>query len=325
MISRRAFSIGLGTAKVFAQSNTVIRKDPLLDYLVQQAATIEKVAGGFTFTEGPLWLRDGSLIFSDVPNNVIHRLDRQGKVTEFLRPSGYDKTDAPKGAFIGSNGLTLDYRGRVIICQHGNGQIVRRESDGKITVLASKYEGKRLNSPNDVVFRSDGSLYFTDPPYGFVDEDKDKKKELPFNGVYRLKDDTLTLLNKDMTRPNGLAFSPDQRILYVANSDPAKKIWMQFDVNTDGTLGAGRVFYDVTSEKAPGLPDGMKVDKAGNLFATGPGGVWVFSPLGKHLGTIVLPETPANVNWGEADARTLYITAETSVYKVRLSTAGLRP
>jgi gluconolactonase len=192
-------------------------------------------------------------------------------------------------------------------------------------VVAHSYNGKRLKSPNDVVVKSDGAIYFTDPPYGLPDGDQDKQKELPFNGVYRFKDGKLTLLVKEMARPNGLAFSPDEKFLYVANSDPGKKIWMKFPVKADGTLGAGKVFYDVTGMTQDGLPDGMKIDTQGNLYCTGPGGIWVFSPQGKHLGAIQPPETPANRAWGDADSKTLYITARTGLYRIKLSIPGPRP
>jgi gluconolactonase len=306
-------------------SGEVVRVDPALDQIVSETARIEKVAGGFAFTEGPIWARDGYLLFSDIPNNVIQKWTPEGKVALFRKPSGYDKTDAPKGAFIGSNGLTLDREGRLTICEHGNGRVTRIEKDGKLTVLAAKYEGKRLNSPNDAVYKSDGSLYFTDPPYGLPKEDQDPKKELPFNGIYRIAGGALQLLSKELTRPNGLAFSPDEKYLYVANSDPARKIWMRFEVKQDGTIANGRVFYDVTRRTEEGLPDGMKVDRRGNLYCTGPGGVWIFSPTAKHLGTIRLPETPANCAWGDADGKTLYTTARTSLYRIRLNVEGVRP
>jgi len=301
------------------------RASPALDEILPPAAVIEKVAEGFGFTEGPVWLRDGSLLFSDIPNNTIYRWTPDGKVTIFRKPSGYDGTDAPPGAFIGSNGLTLDRQGRLVICEHGNRRVTRLEKDGKLTVLADRFEGKRLNSPNDAVFKSDGSLYFTDPPYGLVKQDDDPAKELPFSGIYRLAGGKLQLLSKDLTRPNGLAFSPDEKYLYVANSDARRKIWMRFEVRPDGTLGASKVFYDVTSESAPGLPDGLKVDRKGNVYATGPGGVWIFSPEGKHLGTIQPPEVPANCAWGDKDGRTLYMTARTGLYRIRLSIEGIRP
>jgi gluconolactonase len=318
-------------AVTFPTVGSVARVDPALDAIVPAGAVIEQIATGFIFTEGPLYLPDGSLLFSDVPGNVIRRWTPEGGAVDFRRPSGYDGTDAPEGAFIGSNGLTLDLQGRVVICEHGNHRVTRLEPDGSVTVLVDSYWGRRLNSPNDAVYKSDGFLYFTDPPYGLTGQDEDPAKELDFNGVYHLTPDgTLTLLNREMTRPNGLAFSPDEQFLYVANSDEVRKVWMRFPVNADGTLGEGSVFYDVTAETAPGLPDGMKVDLNGNIYATGPGGVWIFSPEGKHLGTIQPPETPANVGWGkwtptDAEATTLYITAETSVYRIQLNITGKRP
>ena len=264
----------------------VVKLDPAMDEIAPASAKIEKLGGGFQFTEGPIWIKEGYLLFSDIPANVIRKWTLDGQVTVFREKVGYEGTDAPQGAFIGSNGLTLDSQGRLIICEHGRGRVTRLDKDDKLTVLADKYQGKRLNSPNDAVYKSDGTLYFTDPPYGFPKEDQDPKKELKFNGVYRLKDNKLEVLVKDLTRPNGIAFSPDEKILYVANSDPAKKIWMRYDVAADGRPTNGKVFFDVTAEKADGLPDGMKIDKKGNLYCTGPGGVWVLSPEGKHLGTI---------------------------------------
>jgi gluconolactonase len=308
-----------------APIGSIERLDPALDEIVPPAAKIEKLAGGFTFTEGPVWIHEGYLLFSDIPNNVIRKWTPNGEVSVFLEKSGYEGTDAPPGAFIGSNGLTLDSEGRLVICEHGNGRVTRLEKDGTRTVLADKYQGKRLNSPNDAVFKSDGWLYFTDPPYGFVKQDEDPKKELKFNGIYRVKDKKLELLHKDMTRPNGLAFSPDEKFLYVANSDPAKKVWMKFEVTAKGQLANPQVFYDATSATEEGLPDGMKVDQKGNLYCTGPGGVWIFSPEGKHLGRIKPPEIPANCAWGDADGKTLYMTARTGLYRIKLGVAGIRP
>lgn len=327
MISRALITVVLAaalTGPAYGQGK-ILRADPAINQIVPPAAQIEKLAGGFGFTEGPVWRRDGSLLFSDIPNNCIHKWTPDGKVTLFRKPSGYDGTDAPPGAFIGSNGLTLDKQGRLIICEHGNGRVTRLERDGKLTVLAARYQGKRLNSPNDAVYRSDGALYFTDPPYGFVKQDDDPKKELKFNGIYRLAGGKLQLLSTELSRPNGLGFSPDEKYLYVANSDPARKIWMRFEVKPDGTLANGKVFFDVTGRAEDGLPDGLKLDQKGNLYATGPGGVWIFSPEGKHLGTIQPPETPANCAWGDADGRTLYLTARTGLYRIRLLIAGIRP
>jgi gluconolactonase len=304
-----------------------IRKaSPALDQIVPAGAKVEKLAGGLKFTEGPIWMPEGYLLFSDIPANVIMKWTPGGGApTVFLKPSGFNGTGAPEGAFIGSNGLTLDKERLLLICQHGNGRLVRREKNGKLTVLAAKWEGKRLNSPNDVVVKSDGSIYFTDPPYGFPKEDDDPKKELKFNGVYRLAGGKLQLLYKDLSRPNGIAFSPDEKTLYVGNSDDKKKIWMKFDVQPDGGIANGKLFYDVTSQTADGNPDGMKVDTKGNLYCTGPGGIWIFSPDGKHLGNIDPPETPANLAWGDADFKTLYITARTGLYRIKLNIAGVRP
>jgi len=318
---------------------SVERLDPALDAIVPASASIVKIGSGYEFSEGPLYMREGYLLLSDIPANTIRKWTPEGGTVDFRKPSGYDGTDAPAGAFIGSNGLTLDKEGRLVICEHGNGRMTRLEKDGKLTVLADKYQGKRLNSPNDAVYKSDGALYFTDPPYGFPKEDRDPKKELKFNGVYRLSPDgELTLLTKEMTRPNGIGFSPDEKSLYVSNSDPAKKVWMKFEVKPDGTLGPGKLFFDVTAQTEDGNPDGLKLDVNGNLYCAGPGGVWIFSPEGKHLGTIKPPETPSNVAWGKyartnaeavmkpgEKADTLYITARSGLYRIQLNTAGNLP
>jgi gluconolactonase len=300
---------------------SVSRLDPALDELVPASAKIEKLAGGFQFTEGPLWFPEGHLWFSDVVGNVVRQWSPDGKVIEILRPGGGENKDAPPGSFIGPNGMVHDEDGAVLLCQHSNRQIVRIAKDRSISVFVNKFQGKRLNSPNDLVFKSDGSLYFTDPPYGLLKQDEDPKKELKFNGVYRYAHGKLQVIIKDLSRPNGIAFSPDEKTLYIANSDEKKKVWMAYDVKPDGTVGHGRVFYDVTSEKEEGLPDGMKVDVKGNLYCSGPGGTWVFSPDGKHLGTIKPPETPANCNWGD-DGKSLYITARTGLYRIRLGVEG---
>jgi gluconolactonase len=320
-------SAGGASLSLLAQEagvGTIQRADPALDQLIPPGAGIEKLAGGFRFTEGPVWLREGYLLFSDIPANAILKWTPDGKVTDFRKP--VFPGQYPDGQFVGSNGLTLDAQGRLVSCEHGNRRVARTEKDGKITTLADRFEGKRLNSPNDAVYRKNGDLYFTDPPYGFLKQDDDAAKELPFNGVYRLtRAGKLELLVKDMTRPNGLGFSPGEKLLYLANSDPARKNWMVFDVRPDGTLANGRVFYDVTKETTDGLPDGLKLDTRGNLYATGPGGVWVFSPAGKHLGTIRPPEVPANCHWGDADGKTLYMTARTGLYRIKLNATGIRP
>jgi gluconolactonase len=302
-----------------APVGAIRRLDARLDSLIPKDAYIEKLAGGFQFTEGPLWFPDGHLWFSDVIGNIVRQWSPKGDVIEILRNGG-GESSAPLGSFIGPNGMIADRDGAVLLCQHTNRRIVRISRDRQISTLIDKYDGKRLNSPNDLVYRSDGSLYFTDPPYGLLQQDNDPGKELSFNGVYRLFDGKLQVIIKDLTRPNGLAFSPDEQTLYVANSEP-QKLWMRYDVQPDGTVRNGRVFFDVTSSTEKGLPDGMKLDAQGNLYCAGPGGVWVFSPDGSHLGTIVTPETPANCNWGD-DGKTLYITAETSLYRIRLSVEG---
>ena len=298
--------------------------DPAVHRIAPASAAIERIATGFGFTEGPVWTRDGDLLFSDIPNNTIFRWRPSG-IEVFRRPSGFDGFDAPKGALIGANGLTLDHAGRPCVCEHGNRRVTRIEKDGTAVVLASHFQGKRLNSPNDLVWHSSGDLYFTDPPYGLAGLDGDPKKELDFNGVFRLRGSELTLLHRDLTRPNGLAFSPDERVFYVANSDRANKIWLRFDVLADGTAANPSVFADVTNEPGDGVPDGMKVDVEGNLYCTGAGGVWIFTKVGKPLGVIAFPEIPANLHWGGADAQTLYVTARTSVYRVRLEIPGIRP
>jgi len=301
-------------------AGSFLRSDPAFNSLVPLDAKIEKLAGGFTFTEGPVWRPEGSLWFSDVIGNVVRQWTPDGKTTEILRPGGYDGSSLPAGGYIGPNGMVADKDGAVLLCQHGNRRIVRIGKDMKVSTLVDRYQGKRLNSPNDLVFHSDGSLYFTDPPYGFPKQDEDPAKELAFNGVYRLANGKLQLIIKDLTRPNGIAFSPDYKTLYVANSDK-RKVWMRYDVAADGSVSNGRVFADVDSEKEDGVPDGMKVDSLGNVYGTGPGGIWVFSPDGKHLGTIKPPETPANCAWGD-DGKSLYITAVTGLYRVRLAVAG---
>ena len=281
----------------------------VLRQIVPEEAMVEQIAAGFGFTEGPVW-RGDHLLFSDIPRNRIVRWRRLGEgpeITTFRCPSG------------NSNGLTLDKSGRLIACEHSMRCITRTEIDGSITVLADRYKGRRLNSPNDVVVRSDGSIYFTDPPYGL--KDLSIWKELPFNGVYRLTPDgELVLLVDDFDRPNGLAFSPDETILYV--DDTAKSHIRAFDVSPDGNISNDRVLIDMKSPDQGG-PDGMKVDQKGNIYSTGPGGLWIIDPNGQCLGRIILPELPANVAWGDEDWRTLYITARTGVYRMRLAISGI--
>ncbi len=300
------------------------RLDPQFDQLIAPDAKLEKLAEGFDWSEGPVWMKSGGyVLFSDVPSNKVFKWkDGQG-VSVFLEPSGYTG-GTPRGGEPGSNGLTVDAQGRLVLCEHGDRRVARLEPNRTKTTLADNYKFRRFNSPNDLVFKSNGDLYFTDPPYGLMGKNDDPKKELPFNGVYRVTPSgEVTLLTTELTYPNGLAFSPDEKTLYVANSDPKWAIWMAFEVKPDGKLGRSRIFHDTTAMVATrkGLPDGLKVDVKGNLFATGPGGVLVFAPDGRHLGTINTGEATANCGWGE-DGSMLYITADMYLCRIKTRTKG---
>ena len=299
------------------------RLDPRIDELIPADAMIEKLADGFNFIEGPVWDRQNArLLFSDVRGNEIYQWSEADGASTFIDP--VFEGDQTGKRSISSNGLTLDAEGRLIICEHGHRRISRLEADGTRSVVVERYDGAQLNSPNDAVYGSDGSLYFTDPPYGLEGLEESPDRELDFNGVYRLSPNgELAVLVRDQTRPNGIALSPDETILYVANSDAANKVWMAYDIDDSGASN-GRVFYDANDETADGAADGMKVDVSGNLFATGPGGVWVIAPDGTHLGTISTGEVTANVAWGN-DGHTLYLTSSTSLYRVRLTTEGHIP
>jgi gluconolactonase len=301
----------------------IVRIDPRVDALVPAGARIEKLAEGFNFIEGPVWDRSQSrLLFSDVRGNEIYQWTEADGASPFIDP--VFEGDQTGLRSISSNGLTLDADGRLIVCEHGNRRISRLDPDGTRSAVVETYEGGRLNSPNDAVYASDGSLYFTDPPYGLEGLEQSPLRELDFNGIYRLKPDgELELLVRDQSRPNGIALSPDETTLYVANSDAANKVWMAYDIDENGASN-GRVFYDVNDQMEPGAADGMKVDLAGNIFATGPGGVWIIAPGGTHLGTIKTGEITANVGWGD-DGRTLYLTSSTSLYRIRLTTEGHIP
>lgn len=298
-----------------------------LDSVVPSEARIEKLAGGFRFVEGPVWVAEGNyLLFSDPNSNAIYRWTRDGEVSVYRTKSGYAGVDIGEYRQPGSNGLALDQEGRVTIDQHGNRRVIRVERTGAVTVLADRYQGRRLNSPNDLVYRRDGSLYFTDPPFGLPKAFEDPVKELPHSGVYMLRDGRLTLLTTDLAGPNGLAFSPDEKTLYVSNWDPARKLIMAYDVAPDGRLTRGRVFFDITaSEPGDECWDGLKVDERGNLYAAGPRGIYVLNPAGKLLGLITPPEHVANMAWGDEDLKTLYITASTGLYRVLLGVAGTVP
>ncbi len=310
-----------------AAGGKITRLSPALDQLVAKDAVIEKLAGGFEFVEGPVWNAEGGyLLFSDPNTNTIYRWSPDGQVSVYRTKSGYAGVDIGEYHQPGSNGLALDREGRVTIDQHGNRRVIRVERTGAVTVLADRYEGQRLNSPNDLVYRSDGSLYFTDPPFGLPKAFSDPGKETPWSGVYRLKDGQLSLLTRDLTGPNGIAFSPDENTAYVDDWDPRHKVIMAYDVQSDGSFANGRVFYDITrSEPGEDCWDGIKVDALGNVYAAGPRGVYVLSPAGKLLGLITPPEHVANMAWGGEDNRTLFLTASTGLYRVRMSVAGSGP
>ena len=286
-------------------------QDARLFQLVDADAEMEQLATGCLFTEGPLWnAAEKFLLFSDIPANTMRQWDATSGKSVFRKPSGK------------SNGLTYDKQGCLIACEHANRRVSRTNPDGEVVTIASHYEGKRLNSPNDVVVKSDGSLYFTDPPYGLTSAyGVEAEKELNFQGVYRLSPDggTLTLLVDDFDRPNGLCFSPDESILYI--NDTERMHIRAFDVQADGTIANGRVFG--VEEGENGKPDGMKVDVLGNVYLTGPGGIWVFAPEGTHLGVILVPERAANLAWGGDDWKNLFITASTSLYRIQCKVAGV--
>ena len=312
------------------------RLDPEVDRIIPAGARLERLATGFSWAEGPVWL-DHSLFFSDIFTLSIRRWTPGRGTSIFLQPSSFKGEGHLGGAQANSDGLTLDARGRLTVAGNAQRDVYRFETlspRGPITILADRYQGKRLNSPNDLVYRSDGSLYFTDPPYGLPKKnDDDPAKELKVNGVYRIShalDEkpgsaparaNLQLLVSDLPRPNGIAFSPHEKYLYVDNSAP-RKFWMRYTVKPDGALADPKLLYDATADRRPGVPDGMKVDSDGNIYSAGPGGVWIFSPQGKPLGLLLVPEQPSNLAWGGADRKTLYITASHSVYRLRLKIAG---
>jgi len=306
-----------------AGAGSILRLSPRFGSLVPPGAVIEKVAEGFTFIEGPVWIgEEQRLLFSDVRADVIYQYTDGGGARVLIEAFFGGSTEGRRT--WGPNGLTRDATGRLVIADQGRRRVTRIEPDGSYTALASAYEGRQLNSPNDVVYRGDGWLYFTDPPYGLEGLDDSPLKQLAFSGIFRLSGGgDLELIGQDQTRPNGLAFSPDEGTLYVANSDAEHAVWMAYDVGPDG-LSNARVFHDATGWPGEGVPDGMKVDVAGNLFATGPAGVWVIAPDGEHLGIIQPDEIPANVAFAD-DGRTLYMTARTGLYRIRLSTTGPIP
>jgi gluconolactonase len=321
----------VGQSALLAQSSfptlgKVVRIDPQLDALIASDAKIEVLASGFVWAEGPVWIKEGGyLLFSDVPQNTVFKWSAKEGLTPFLKPSGFTGAGT-YGDEPGSNGLTLNRQGHLVLAEHGDRRIsvMPLTGVGKRTI-ADNFQGKRFNSPNDVVQHSGGAYYFTDPPYGLPKKHEDPTREIDWFGVYRAAaDGKVTLLTKDMTRPNGLAFSPDEKILYVAQSDPSKAVIMAFPMLSDGTVGPGKVFYDATpmvKQGLPGLSDGLKVDANGNVWSTGPGGVLILSPSGKLLGRIDTGEATANCGWGD-DGSTLYITADMYLCRIRTKTKG---
>ena len=322
-----------------ALAQDIQKLDPALEQLVGPDSKLERIATGFNkWTEGPVWTHEGTLLFAEIPANNIDLWIPGKGASVFMHPSGYTGAEPFKGPEPGSNGMILDPDGRVSVAGHARRNVWRMESldpKAQITILADSYQGKKLNSPNDLVYKSDGSLYFTDPPYGLpTQEDNDPQKELQVNGVYRIPGarhqkpgteparDQLQLVIKDLPRPNGICFSRDEKYLYIADS--GKKIWMRYRVQPDGSVTDGALFLDASHDSTPGGPDGIRVNKKGNLYGAGPGGVWIISPEGKHLGTIKVPETVSNVAWGDKDGKTLYITASTSVYRIKLKVPGVK-
>lgn len=329
--------LSTATIPVFAQE--IQKLDLALDQIVGTDAKLERIATGFDkWTEGPVWTRQEFLLFAEIPANNIDQWIPGKGASVFMHPSGYTGAEPYKGPESGSNGMTLDADGRVTVAGHARRNVWRMESadpKAQITVLADSHQGKKLNSPNDLVYKSDGSLYFTDPPYGLPTQgDEDPLKELKVNGVYRIPGarqqkpgaeparDKLQLVISDLGRPNGIAFSPDEKFLYIAES--GKDVWLRYRVQPDGSVTDGALFLDASSDKAPGGPDGIRVDQKGNLYGSGPGGVWIISPEGKHLGTVKVPERVSNVAWGDKDGKMLYITASTSVYRIKLKIPGVR-
>ena len=324
-------SIAASSGRLYSEQDSlhiidVVRLDSRFDKLVPSNLKIEKIAGGHKWVEGPVWNRkEAYLLFSDIPNNSIYKWQEDRGESLFLKPSGYTGKAPFGGLEPGSNGLAFDPAGRLVLAEHGDRRIARLERNGRKTTLVDRYEGKRINSPNDLVFKSNGDLYFTDPPFGLPKSFDDPHKELPFQGVYKFsKDGKLTLLTKNIKAPNGIAFSPDEKKLYVSNADGSNAIWLVYEVKPDGTIANGKTLFNATArtKNKPGVPDGMKIDKDGNLFAAGPGGIHVIAPDGTHLGSIETGAPTGNLAWGE-DGSTLFITSSRSVYRLKLGTKGV--
>jgi gluconolactonase len=316
------------TTPAATASTSIERFDPQFDAIIPLDAQMERIAGGFDWLEGPVWSRTAQcLYFSDIPENIIYRWTVVEGPRAYLHPAGYSGTEPFAGREPGSNGLAIDSAGRLIICEHGDRRITRLEKDGTRTVLADGYEGKRLNSPNDCVLRKNGQLCFTDPPFGLPNAFSDPGRELDFSGVFCLAPDgSLTLMTKELRAPNGLAYSPKEDVLYLSNADRDNPVWMAYPISSDGRLGPGRIFASAAkwTRDRPGGPDGIKVDHRGNIFAVGPGGVYVFSDECVHLGSLLTHTATSNCAFGE-DGSSLFITAGSSMYRVRTTTHPTGP
>ena len=311
--------------KTYPTTGEIERLDPSLDSIISTGAKPEIIADGLDWSEGPLWIeKEQMLLFSDVPQNTVYQWTEAKGKEVYLTPSGYTDT-AKRGGETGSNGLTLDNNGNLILCQCGNRQIAKMDAaintpSPKFVSIAHTYNGKKFNSPNDVIYNSQGEVFFTDPPYGLEKNMDDPKKEIPFQGVYKVKKNgDVVLLTDSITRPNGIILLPGEKTLLVANSDPEKPNWYAFDITAGDSLSNGRIFYSAAGydKTLKGLPDGMKVDKSGNIFATGPGGVWIFNKSGKLIGKIKVPEATSNCAFS-ADEKTLYITNDMYVLRLQM-------
>jgi gluconolactonase len=292
--------------------------------IADKNAQITQVADGFQFTEGPVWHEDGYLLFSDIPANKIYKYQPGQKVSVFLENSGYIGSEIePKGQ--GSNGLTFDEYGNLLICQHGARQLLKADKAGNYTPIARQFGGKRLNSPNDVIVKSDGTIFFTDPPWGLSGGLNSEEKELDFQGVYKLQNGSLELIDDQLQMPNGLALSPGEDYLYVTTRNDDRAEYYRYKLDENSNVLKKELFFDASGLAGQGGPDGMNVDKKGNCYFTGPGGVLVVSPKGEHLGTISPPETPANLGWGGKNGKTLYMTCRTGLYAIELKIEGIRP
>lgn len=304
--------------------------DPAAESLVDVNAKIERLATGFVWSEGPVWIAEGGfLVFSDVPQNTVFKWQDDEGLSVYLKPSGYTQSASREGE-SGSNGLAVDNDGHLILCQHGDHRVARMDApttapETKFITIAEEYQGKAFNSPNDLAIHSSGAIYFTDPPYGRIGAFRNNERPLDYQGVYRVvPGEEPTLLTKKLRAPNGIALSPDEKTLYVAQSDSSNLIYMAYNVLDDGSIDEGRVLLDVTElgRQRPGSCDGLKVDTEGNLFATGPGGVLVISPEGKHLATIRTGDKIANCGFGD-DGHTLYMTSNHDLCRVRVKSKGM--